>query len=72
MLQTKIKCRDRCAEHLRHAGISAELMIDKMSKGKYLGWFYDAKENRYWMTRMFRDANRNAVIISKPFAEIRE
>lgn len=70
MLKTKATCRVKCAEHLHNAGISAELMMDKMSRGKYLGWFYDTQQNCYWMTRVFTDRNRNTVIIAKPFVEM--
>ena len=69
MLRTKSYCRAKCAEHLKNAGIDAELFMDGKTSGKYLGWFYELDSNTYWLTRLFRDANNNEVIISKQYAE---
>lgn len=70
MLRTRSYCRKRCADHLCNSGITAELFMDGMDKGKYIGWFYDQKQNTYWLTRLFTTADHNEVIISKRFTEV--
>ena len=67
MPRTKSYLRARCAEHLKSNGINSELFMDGRDHGRYIGWFYEPSENRYWLVRLFHDKSGKEWIVSKAF-----
>ena len=67
MLKTKSFYRTRCAELLENSGIHADLLMDKLCAGLYLGWYYDMEGARYWLLRGFVDANGKNNLLARAF-----